>query len=291
MSKKYKSYSYEEYVKAMELLEKGYGLIETCRILGWPERRKATLYYWKHGIIPPLAKWVAKQSKELAYTIGVVHGDGSVSKNESSYQYIVKLAVIDKEFAITFSRAMSRLLSMKYHKPRWNEKEKRWYIIYRSKAFYTWYKKTKKQGLEGFKQYVEHDIETVRYYLKGLFDSDGNNYRNRQIHLYNSKKKLLKYVQYLLNKYFGIKATGPYLMEEAGSIRMINERRIVGKHDCYNIDINRKLHVQKFLKEIGFTIVRKQLGLKKDEKVFVEGIGYVQPFKLVELGLFKLPFS
>jgi len=38
-------------------------------------------------------------------------------------------------------------------------------------------------------------------------------------------------------------------------------------------------------------LLEKQLGLKKDEKVFVEGIGYVQPFKLVELGLFKLPFN
>jgi len=72
---------------------------------------------------------------------------------------------------------------------------------------------------------------------------------------------------------------------------MINGRKIVRKHDCYEISINRKEDIQRFLREIGFDVVRKQLGLRKDEKVLVEGIGYIQPFKLVELGLFKLPFS
>jgi len=36
--------------------------------------------------------------------------------------------------------------------------------------------------------------------------------------------------------------------------------------------------------------MRKQLGLQKDEKVFTEG-RYVDPYELVKLGLFKLPFS
>jgi len=62
-------------------------------------------------------------------------------------------------------------------------------------------------------------------------------------------------------------------------------------NDYYYIAIYRKEHVLKFLREIGFSIIRKQLGLKKHEKVFAEGIGHIQPFKLVELGLFKLPFS
>jgi len=44
------SHSYDEYKKAMDLLKKGYGLIETCRILGWPETRKkptTLLEVWK----------------------------------------------------------------------------------------------------------------------------------------------------------------------------------------------------------------------------------------------------
>ena len=42
---------------------------------------------------------------------------------------------------------------------------------------------------------------------------------------------------------------------------------------------------------MGFNIVWKQLGLKKYEKIFMEGIRYVEPYMLVELGLFKLSFN
>jgi len=131
----------------------------------------------------------------------------------------------------------------------------------------------------------------VRYYLRGLYGSDGYNYENKQIHLSNTKKKLLKYVQYLLKKYFDIVATGPYLVQKAGSEMKINGVETAGKYDGYRIQIGRKQHVRRFLEEIGFSIVRRQLGLKKNEKPYVEGIGYVKPYELVKLGLFKLPFS
>jgi len=140
MGRKYKSYSYEEYMKAMELLEKGYSLIETCRLLGWPETKVSTLYYWKHGKHkPPLAKWVAEPSKELAYVIGVLYGDGCVSKikhkDKPWYEYRIVLATIDKEFAEVFSRAMARILNRKYTEPYWSEKDKAWVIEYYSRAF------------------------------------------------------------------------------------------------------------------------------------------------------------
>jgi len=291
MGRKYKSYSYEEYMKAMELLEKGYGLTETCRLLGWPETKKSTLYYWKHGIIPPLAKWKAKPSRELAYVIGVINGDGNVCKDEFRHQYIIQLAVTDKEFTEMFSKVMARVLNVKYHKPYWDNKQKEWRVVYKSKAFYKWYKKCEEQGLQGFKEYIEYNKETVRYYLKGLYDSEGCNYRNKQIHLYNTKKKLLEYTQHLLEEYFRIVATGPYLERKAGTTMIINGMEKPVYHDYYMIVIGRKQHIRRFLKEIGFSIVRRQLGLRKDEKVFVEGMEYIEPYKLMELGLFELPFS
>jgi len=81
MGRKYKSYTYEEYMKVTELLEKGYGLTETCRLLEWPETKISLLYHWKHGAVPPLAKWTAKPCIELAYILGTVHGDGTVCKD------------------------------------------------------------------------------------------------------------------------------------------------------------------------------------------------------------------
>jgi len=168
------------------------------------------------GVMPPAAKWTVKPCIELAYAIGVLHrGDGSVSKvkpkNIHGYHYVIQLAVIDPEFAITFSKMMSKLLGMNYHKPYWSRRDKAWCAAYDSKAFYLWYKKSEEQGLQGFKEYIEHNTETIWHYLKGLFDSDGNNYRNKRIQLSNFNKKLLEYVQYLLKENFDIIARGPYL--------------------------------------------------------------------------------
>jgi len=292
MGRKHKKYTYEEYKKAMELLEKGYSLRETCRLLGWPEKKESLLYFWKHGKHkPPLAKWKAEPCIELAYVIGTVHGDGCVTKDESWHGYEIKLEVIDKEFAEIFSKVMSRLLNRKYHEPQWNERKKMWYVKYKSKAFVEWYKKCEEKGLQGFKPFIEYSKNTTRYYLRGLNDSDGSNYRNRQIQLSNSNIELLKYVQYLLKEYFDIVSAGPYLDREAVTTMVINGVETTAIHRYYKIQIHRKPHIQKFLREVGFSIIRRQLGLKKDEKLFVEGIGYVQPFKLVELGLFKLPFN
>jgi len=48
---------------------------------------------------------------------------------------------------------------------------------------------------------------------------------------------------------------------------IINGVKYSRKHNCYTIEINRENHVQRFLEEIGFSIVRKQLRLRKHEKV------------------------
>gem|GEM_PF-3749239 len=130
----------------------------------------------------------------------------------------------------------------------------------------------------------------MKYYLRGLYDSEGNNYRNKLIQLSNTKEKLLEYVQHLLKEYFNIVTTGPYLNKKAGTKTIIKGMEYYYNQDLYSIQINRKLHVQRFLEEIGLSIIRKQLGLKKDERVFVEG-NYVEPYELIERGLFKLPFS
>jgi len=182
MGRKRREYSYDDWKKAMELHNKyKLGYIKISRILGIKEDTVNKWLY--HGVVPPSAKWVAKPCTELAYTIGIVHGDGNVYKNKRVGHYVIQFAVIDKEFAEMFSKVIAKLLNRKYIEPWWNKKEKKWRVEYRSKAFYTCYKRTEKKGLQGFKLFIEHDIETVKYYLRGLFDSDGGNYRNEYIYL------------------------------------------------------------------------------------------------------------
>jgi len=112
------------------------------------------------------------------------------------------------------------MIRYEYHEPYWSEKK--WWVKYHSKPFYLWYKRCEEQGLQGFKKYIEYSRETVKYYLRGLFDSDGGNYRNKYIYLSNSNKKLLGYVQCLLKECFSIIATGPYLQKKSGSKIIIN---------------------------------------------------------------------
>jgi len=122
MGRKYREYTYDDWKKAMELHNKyKLGPTKISRILGISEDTVGNWLY--RGVVPPAAKWIAKPSIELAYTIGTIHGDGSVSKDESRYQYIVKLEVVDKEFVEVFSRMISRLLDVSYHKPYWSERE------------------------------------------------------------------------------------------------------------------------------------------------------------------------
>jgi len=69
-----------------------------------------------------------------------------------------------------------------------------------------------------------------------------------------------------LKRYFNIKATGPYLVHKTGDSEIINGVEYHRSQDYYKIQIGKKEHIQKYLEEIGFTITRKQLGLKKHEK-------------------------
>ena len=265
MARKRRTYTYEQYQRSMRMIKR-LGVAETSRRTGFP---KPTLYHWKNGKhIPPLARWVPKPSNELAYVIGVLHGDGSlyIDKMKHGYQYKIQLGVEDYEFAETFSKNMARLLNRKVVKPKWYKSDNRWATVYTSKAFYTWYKQ---QNLESLKPYIEYSKETVANSLCGLYDSDGGHYvykkgRNSEISLYNNDKDLLRYVQHLLEKYFNIIATGPHLHAKAGKeSKMKNGKIAKTNHDNYRINIKRKQHVQRFLSMIGFSITEKQLGLPR----------------------------
>ena len=66
-----------------------------------------------------------------------------------------------------------------------------------------------------------------------------------------------------MKNYFNIVATGPYINTKTGSKHVKRgEEIITTRKNNYIIEIARKLHVQRFLSEIGFSIMEKQLGLK-----------------------------
>jgi len=257
-----REYTYEDYHRVMKLLNKGLGPTEVSRMLDIP---KCTVKAWKYRRgVPWLAKWYPEPSNELAYVIGVLLGDGCIVR-EHHNDYDIILRVKDYEFAEEFSRNMAKILNKKFKKPRrWSGRPSLWIIYYHSKAFHTWFRK---QTLDTLKPYMEYDEDTVKYFLRGIYDSEGCNYRCKRIILYNSDLKLLNYVRYLLKKYFGIMIRGPYLHVRAGSIHMRRDgEEIRTKNNNYYIGIYRMRNIQVFLSEIGFSIAEKQLGLPRRKK-------------------------
>ena len=246
--RKQRSYTREQYLEAMKLLQNGLSLYKTAKTLNIPV---ATLYYWwRKGVKPPAAWWEPRPSKELAYVLGVLEGDGWV--HEKRRAYLILLKVKDYEFAHEFSKCLATVLNKPMKEPRYYRGY--WLVEYSSKAFYYWYK-TLRANLNNFRNYVEHNKETVSAFLRGIFDSDGGQHYNKtydiySIRLYNTDLALLRYVQYLLSRYFSI-PSHLYLGGQA-----CNNRK-----PRYKIEIYRRPLVERFLEMVGFTITRKQFGL------------------------------
>ena len=238
------------------MFKMGVGITTISRKLGIP---KSTLHYWRHGIHKPATtRWTPKPTKELAYVIGVLLGDGDTVEHG---RYDIELRVVDYEFAEEFSRNIAKLLNKKFKKPKWKKSEKLWRVYYRSKAFCTWFKN---QNLETLKPYIEYDIETVKAFLKAIYNSEGSNIGCKTISLSNTDIKLLKYVQELLRKYFSI-ITRLYPVTKKGSIGKKKDKVFIRRKDVYVTVIHKKWCVRKFLREIGFSITTKQLGLPRSK--------------------------
>jgi len=256
-----KDYTPEDYQQAIKLLSIGLGITTVSRKLGIP---KSTLHYWRHKLNrPPTIRWVPKPTPELAYVLGVLQGDGYIRKKRY-WHYNIELQTKDIEFAEEFSKAIAKVLDKKFKKPKLEYRKTKsnlYRVCYYSKAFYIWYKN---QTLKTLKKYIEHNKECVKMFLRGIYDSEGSNYKCMYIKLVNSNLELLKYIKYLLERYLSIRISRIHLACKAGTkSTKKNGEVITTKKNCYAISICKKLYVQRFLREVGFSIARKQLGLPK----------------------------
>lgn len=65
---------------------------------------------WNQGVNNPRTlKPDLSPSKDLTYILGVCLGDGSVFYVENNRSYLVELTVIEKDFALSFKRALKRI--------------------------------------------------------------------------------------------------------------------------------------------------------------------------------------
>jgi intein-encoded DNA endonuclease-like protein len=205
-----------------------------------------------------------KLTKERAYILGVMCGDGCVfsgdaHKKQWTYKnYIVHLSVKDKDFIDEFIKCVKSVYGITpslYFRNR-NNKNKKWSNIWVAKI-------TRKLIYEDLNSYsfgckswcVPKEIvnckkkDVVGHFLRGFYDSEGSvtqGPRSFTLSICSINKKALVQVKKLING-FGISTS-----------RIYNNRP-----GLFNIAICGNKNLEIFLKKIGFSIKRKQDKIKK----------------------------
>ncbi|MEM4373620.1 MAG: hypothetical protein QXI97_01305 [Nitrososphaerota archaeon] len=93
---------------------------------------KSSISEWVRGLHSPLngiripSVEFLKPSKELAYVIGVVAGDGYVKRRQrprkSCHETFIGLKVVDMEFAEEFARCLATVVGREPPEPRWDKR-------------------------------------------------------------------------------------------------------------------------------------------------------------------------
>lgn len=151
-------------------------------------------------------KWRPKCSSALAYVLGVMLGDGSITsyKHGKSISYVIHLSTIDKPFAETFISALKDIglkTVLFYFYP---SKKKNWSNVYHvfanSKLFVEWYNSLTLEEIESLINGYEAE------FIRGFYESEGSvslNPGNRKswvISISNRDRNLLKFVEKILVK-------------------------------------------------------------------------------------------
>jgi DNA endonuclease len=226
---------------------------------------KRTISNWTRGkSSPPQAGhvFIPKPSPELAYVIGVETGDAFLNVKRKTYQYRIRLRAIDREFVEAFNQAVAKVLGCPPHKLWKGETEKEIHVEFGSYLLH----KFLQQPFEKLKPFIEDNNECVASFVRGFFDSEGSFETNGRLSASNANVALLKYIQLLLRRYFGIETLGPRLGTKKGSIITRRGKSYQRNVDVYEIHVRAK-SLRTFHEKIGLTIQRKKLRLERRWKV------------------------
>ena len=153
-------------------------------------------------------------SKEAAYVLGVILGDGWITRDKTHYS--IGLDAKSYRFALKFSECMTKILhnlkqmgirkrKVKIIKPIYLKRDNVWRVRYSCKQLYFPLKTIKDSVSNNDISILKHIVETqpqyINDFIKGIFDSDGGDGK-MDIRLTNSNYTLLQYIRYLLINYY-----------------------------------------------------------------------------------------
>ncbi len=191
---------------------------------------------------------------ELAYVIGVELGDASMSVGKKNYNYMIKLRVIDKEFAEEFSRCLSVILRRSPPRVKWHEKTRSWHTQLSSLLLTNFLR----QGLKVLVPTISHCDDCKAAFLRGFFDSEAG-MTGRVLRVSNGDRDLLVLVCNLLSSQ-SVETTGIHLSKKAGNLVLIKGRFYRQNLDQMYVYV-RSRSLNTFREKVGFTIVRKKAAL------------------------------
>jgi intein-encoded DNA endonuclease-like protein len=230
-------------------------------------------------------------TKEKAYVIGVMCGDGYLHKTKNS-SYQVAMQAIDKEFVEEFARCLEKIYKIKptisfikVKTRNWNNKYQARTcrkLIYNNLLQYSPSFKTKEWIIPN--EIKNSNLKIQSAFLKGFFDSEGCiEYKSRRISGTSTNLNGLKEIQKLLHN-FNIR-TKIQLKNPKGNRSKVGSIRIQDRRS-----------IETYAQHIGLTINRKKIVL---EKALTEYKLYVTPHKeskklvpkIIELRKKGLPYN
>ncbi len=261
-----------------------YDEVMRLRRLGLGYKRIAKAIEEKYGVsLNPgmICKWVKGryhplgrcnkivEGPGLAYAVGAWLGDGTLAQDERNYEYYVKLAVSDYDFAEEWGRCLAEALGRsKPYAPRWDDDLQRWVVRGSSVMLYDLLKRTREDPWILMPYLEEYPAEACR----GFFDAEGwvdvNCY---QIVAGNTNPNIIDLFKKLLEK-LGInyktyrRRRKEFLIgPRTGKLYRRSSRFVV------RLTILGEENILRFAEKVGFTIARKQVELMKLVRKYRKG--------------------
>ena len=231
---------------------------------------KSLISEWLRGVHNPYngrripSVELLRPSEELAYAIGVVLGDGYVSKKRrviKGYNHVrIGLEARDREFVEEFGRCLTKVLGSRQIRPRYRDDVGKHVVEVESKTLYELLRKP--VDLDRLRKYIEHCGRCMAAFLRGFADSEGCVDKSGYIIISNTDYELLIYVKEFLKR-LRIESTGlrPIRLKGKTFYNPKIMKRYTHNRDCYYIRIRLGSNMD-FHENIGFTIRRKQRRLE-----------------------------
>ena len=209
------------------------------------ETDSALIYRWTKQLVNPLGRLnKIHVGPQLAYTAAAWFGDGEKAIRQRQQAYLISLKTKDKEFAETFAQKIAQVTNTKTWKPV-KTKQGQWRATRCSILLYALFSEYRKKPESMLPLALKWPAEFVR----GAADAEGSvindpKSRTYRIIIYNTDKKFLEIISTALKK-----------LSIGSKIRDMGLTR--GRKPYYALRIEGKENRRKFVRLIGFSILRK----------------------------------